>query len=51
MGWVASGELDLELKQALASGEPHLRDAAYEAMWRQAAGQAVPITEAQPAET
>lgn len=50
MGWVASGELDLELKQALASGKPHLRDAAYEALWRQAAGEATAINEPQPTE-
>jgi HEAT repeat protein len=49
MGWVARGELDLELKKALTSSEPHLRDAAYEALWRQTAGEATPITEVEPA--
>ncbi|MFP3853025.1 MAG: HEAT repeat domain-containing protein [Anaerolineales bacterium] len=49
MGWVAKGELDLELKQALNSGEPHLRDAAYEALWRQAAGEPTPLAETEPA--
>jgi hypothetical protein len=49
MGWVQKGELDLELKKALTSGEPYLRDAAFEALWRQEAGEASPIAEAQPA--
>ncbi|MCJ7512359.1 MAG: HEAT repeat domain-containing protein [Anaerolineales bacterium] len=36
-GWVSHGEFGLEIERAMNSGDPHLRDAAYEALWRQAA--------------
>jgi hypothetical protein len=49
MGWAPKGELDLELKQALVKGEPYLRDAAYEALWRQEATEPAPISESAPA--
>jgi HEAT repeat protein len=37
LAWVEPGELDLELKQALREGESYIRDAAFEALWRQRA--------------
>ena len=34
IAWSQSDELNLELNQALSSGLPHLRDAAFEAIWQ-----------------
>lgn len=38
LAWTEVGEFDLELRRSLTEGEPYLRDAAYEALWRQTAG-------------
>jgi hypothetical protein len=36
-GWVGQGEFGMEIERALKSSDPHVRDAAYEALWRQMA--------------
>lgn len=50
LAWTEVGEFDLELRRSLTKGEPHLRDAAYEALWRQTAGSASTAREAAKAE-
>lgn len=48
LAWVEPGELDLEMRQALREGETYIRDAAFEALWRQHAHNAsrgVPLGE------
>jgi hypothetical protein len=47
-GWVAHGEFGLEIERALKSSDPHVRDAAYEALWRQTAPGAHPPDEIPP---
>lgn len=43
IAWSQTDELNLELTQALKSGLPHLRDAAFEALWQMdASGTAIP---------
>jgi hypothetical protein len=37
LGWLGGAEFSLELTRALQAGDPHLRDMAYEALWRLAA--------------
>jgi HEAT repeat protein len=34
MGWVGDEQLRMELVQALQGADPHLRDVAYESLWR-----------------
>lgn len=38
IAWVQGGDLDMELNNALAGEDAFLRDAAFEALWRQRAG-------------
>jgi HEAT repeat protein len=47
-GWTAQGEFGLEIERALKSDDPHVRDAAYEALWRQNAPGALPADEVPP---
>ncbi len=47
-GWMGHGEFGLEIERALKSSDPHLRDAAYEALWRQTASGAVASGEVPP---
>jgi len=43
IAWSQTDELNMELSQALKSGLPHLRDAAFEALWQmQASGMTIP---------
>jgi HEAT repeat protein len=45
MGWVGDEQLKMEIVQALQGTDPHLRDVAYEALWRmEAPGMAVAPT-------
>lgn len=50
IGWVDAGELDMELRQTLEGGETYLRDAAFEALWRQRAGEPIELPEVEATE-